>query len=178
MSHSAKRKLKVGAVLAVCAMVLYGGYLSITQNQRHVSGLIDMTYEYTGLDVQPSKLAYGKRTWDACGDNIGTDKAWIGFQAGELQQQVEDMNLGAEPLASRLEAEGWTVQRYRALIRTDDDDLERRYVHALKGNSRISALFSPSSISTSARSGPCVSVFGFQDPPESELAVPIDVFPE
>ena len=123
-------------------------------NERRVEALIEMTYEYSGFEVDADLhyLHYGRRNLGSkyCKEQ-GRDGDWYGFKSASQRDPDVDWLAGAEVAAQRFEDEGWYVERWVA----GSESAPHRSVLASKGFDEVSADYFDGAITFGAAAGPC-----------------------
>jgi hypothetical protein len=160
----ARRPSRRVVVFAVLVGLMWGGWWWYGGNQRHIDDLLDTAYIYSEFPGEPDLNHYRYNRDghdDSCPDGRGD---WVGFKAARRADPTIGLQ-GAEPAATRFEAEGWRVERR---LNTRDGGVPERMVDVSRGDDKISILYFVGAISISASSGPCNSVRDGQFLPNSD----------
>jgi hypothetical protein len=160
----ARRPSRRVVVFAVLVGLMWGGWWWYGGNQRHIDDLLDTAYIYSEFPGEPDLNHYHyKRRGNGiyCQNDRGD---WVGVKAADRSDSSIGLH-GAEPAATRFEAEGWKVERRLSTRRVV---VSARLVDVSRGDDKISIYYVEGAITITASSGPCNSARDGQYVPNSD----------
>jgi hypothetical protein len=170
-SVSVRRRRVICVALLSAFAVVASLWWKHGENERQLRSLAEQVYEYAGYgDELPDGGSYRR-------DLFGIEYCqpfddWVGAYGVGIGGERERTS-GAEPIAAALEAEEWTVDRWKTEGGGGDQALE---IFARRGRVRLHILFGSQDIRIGAFDGPCGSLVDPAAPPDWTNPIQVEHF--
>ncbi len=157
--------VKVLAVVAVLAAVIYGGVWVYKIDERRIYGLLETALDYGGIDDRGFRSYRTEGPAAPC-----TDRASVGSMGADMNG-LDGLAVAAT-IADRYEQEGWTVTRFISGIDFDTGEEATRWLIADTDEVSLIGTFSVGGVELGIRTGPCLVPNGISD----SLALQVGTF--